>query len=335
METFDNDRITARCAFLLVHLAGPAVVVAAAATAKAAADGTFAHYELRFEATWSEATHPTDFPSNPHFSGLIGGTHNSQVAFWQPGGLASTGIENMAERGRKTELMVEVEDAIMLGTAWSVVSDRGISPSPGVRTITFDVSSTHPHATIVSMLAPSPDWFVGTTSQILRDDSGWEDEVALDLYVYDAGTDSGTTFTSANANTNPQEPIAQLDGFPFLNTPPVGSYTFTLLSVDPATAGDMDGDQIVDFDDISGFVLGLADAGEYAAYYGLPAAIRGDVDSDGDMDFDDIDGFRDLLLTAARDGQTRQTPEPATIGLALVGTIGLLLFDLAQRRDRP
>lgn len=332
MKTFNADK-TRPYALPMAHAFGFALAAAAAATAEAAADGTFATYQLRFEATWSESTHPTDFPSNPHFSGLIGGTHNSQVDFWTPGGLASTGMEDMAERGRKAALMAEVEDAIGQGTAWSVVSDRGISPSPGVRTITFEVSSTHPHATIVSMVAPSPDWFIGTTSQPLRDGGDWEEQIALDLNVYDAGTDSGTTFTSPNANTDPQEPIAVLDGFPFLNAPPVGSYTFTLLSVAPPTAGDMNGDQLVDFDDIPGFVLGLTDSQQYAAHYGLPATIRGDIDSDGDMDFDDIHGFVDLLFTGARDAQALQTPEPATMGLALVGMVGLLLI-LPRRTGR-
>jgi hypothetical protein len=38
-----------------------------------------AKYELTFNALWSSATHPVDFPSSPHFSGLIGMTHNGDV----------------------------------------------------------------------------------------------------------------------------------------------------------------------------------------------------------------------------------------------------------------
>ena len=37
-----------------------------------------ARYRVRFNATWSATTHPNDFPSAPHFSGLIGGTHNEE-----------------------------------------------------------------------------------------------------------------------------------------------------------------------------------------------------------------------------------------------------------------
>src|SRR5688572_21872014 len=59
-----------------------------------------ARYRVTFEATWNRDTHPTDIPPNPHFSGLIGGTHRSSVSFWQVGGLATEGIRLMAERGR-------------------------------------------------------------------------------------------------------------------------------------------------------------------------------------------------------------------------------------------
>ncbi len=38
-----------------------------------------AKYELTLNALWSSATHPVDFPSSPHFSGLIGMTHNGDV----------------------------------------------------------------------------------------------------------------------------------------------------------------------------------------------------------------------------------------------------------------
>jgi hypothetical protein len=38
-----------------------------------------ARYRLTFNATWSAQTHPNDFPPSPHFSGLIGMTHNSNA----------------------------------------------------------------------------------------------------------------------------------------------------------------------------------------------------------------------------------------------------------------
>jgi len=54
-------------------------------------------YMARFVSIWSEETHPTNFPPDPHFSPLTGAVHNEQVVIWQPGQIASDGIEEMAE----------------------------------------------------------------------------------------------------------------------------------------------------------------------------------------------------------------------------------------------
>src|SRR5260370_23854981 len=56
-----------------------------------------ARYQVVFDATWSQATLPTNWPANAHFSGLVGGTHNANVHFWNDGETASEGIRLMAE----------------------------------------------------------------------------------------------------------------------------------------------------------------------------------------------------------------------------------------------
>src|SRR5262245_4016497 len=71
-----------------------------------------AQFNVEFDATWSAQTHPLSFPPGPHFSPLIGGTHNSSIHFWAVGELASQGIQDMAERGRTTPLDLEVQAAI-------------------------------------------------------------------------------------------------------------------------------------------------------------------------------------------------------------------------------
>lgn len=57
---------------------------------------------------------------------------------------------------------------------------------------------------------PSPDWFVGVDSINLCEGSRWKEEVTLDLQPYDAGTDSGFTFSSPNFLTSPQEKITRV-----------------------------------------------------------------------------------------------------------------------------
>ena len=104
-----------------------------------------AEYEIVFDATWSEETHPQDFPGNDHFSGLIGGTHNGSILFWNVGELASPGIEQMAETGAKTLLTAEVQAEITLGNAisklgewtWCSYSDTTLTRSMNTALMVF------------------------------------------------------------------------------------------------------------------------------------------------------------------------------------------------------
>jgi len=122
-----------------------------------------ARYRVTFDASWSSASHPTDIPRNPHFSRLIGGTHKSTVKFWESGALASEGIRLMAEQGRTTPLDTEVEAAIAAGQAQRVLVGDGIDRSPDRVVLDFEISRDFSLVTLVSMLAPSPDWFVGVS----------------------------------------------------------------------------------------------------------------------------------------------------------------------------
>ena len=91
-------------------------------TLSVVAGAQIAHYNVTFETTWTEITHPVDYPPDPHFSGLVGGTHNGTVKFWEVGQLASLGMKRMAEWGSQTELVAEVDAAILGGTAGSVIT---------------------------------------------------------------------------------------------------------------------------------------------------------------------------------------------------------------------
>lgn len=187
-------------------------------------------YEVTFDATWSNATHPGAYPSGAHFSPLIGGTHRAAVTFWEPGGIASPGLESMAESGSTSTLRSEVDAAIAAGTAGEVVSGGSIPISPGSVATTFTVTDEFPLVSLTTMIAPSPDWFVGVHDLDLFPNGQWADDVVVSLYAYDAGTDSGVNFTSSNQDTQPQDPIALQTGGPFFGTVPLGTFTFRRLS---------------------------------------------------------------------------------------------------------
>ncbi|UCF13750.1 MAG: spondin domain-containing protein [Thermoplasmatales archaeon] len=192
-------------------------------------------YEVVFNATWSEETHPDDFPSNPHFSGLIGATHNSEVFFWREGELSSSGIKSMAETGSKRPLNIEVLRAILHRTAFRIISGGVINPSPGSVSLEFKVSKNFPLVTLVSMVAPSPDWFVGVDSLSLYENGSFVNEKTVVLYAYDAGTDSGTNYTSPDDPTDPPVPVFKIEGYPFFyddELVPVGTFTFRKVKDD-------------------------------------------------------------------------------------------------------
>jgi hypothetical protein len=188
-----------------------------------------ASYTVTFTSTWSAATHPTEFPAGAHFSGLIGATHDDRVRFWREGELASPGIQAMAELGSKSPLSDEIAAAQTAGTAQNELSGEGIRPSPGQVALDFDISVTHPLVTLVSMIAPSPDWFVGVADLSLRRNGAWVDSMSVVLYGWDAGTDVGTTYTAANAAAMPHVPITPLVDGPFNvggAVPSLGTFTF-------------------------------------------------------------------------------------------------------------
>lgn len=203
--------------------------------------GTDAVYRVTFQAAWTEQAFPTNFPGNAHFSGLIGGTHNSNVVFWQPGSLASSGIRSMAETGSKSALTNEVNAAISAGTAEYLVSGGGVSTGNGSVSHEFGLNQSHSQITLVSMVAPSPDWFVGVRGLDLYDSgsSSWVESRVVELKVYDAGTDSGVAFASGNAATNPAENIALLSsgesdtdfnlGVQRASQAVIGTFTFTRI----------------------------------------------------------------------------------------------------------
>lgn len=205
-----------------------AVLVGTIGAGAAHAQAPFADYEVRFDSTWSSQTHPTDFPGGSHYSALVGGLHDGSVVFWEPGGLASHGIEVMAETGNPFPLESEIEAAIDLGQADQSFIGGGIGSSPGSVAIEFTASQEFSLLTLVTMVAPSPDWFVGVHGFELFDGASWLQSEVVEVFAYDAGTDSGTTYNSPNADTDPQEAIALLD-YPLTPGEPMGTFTITRL----------------------------------------------------------------------------------------------------------
>ena len=186
-----------------------------------------ARYEVIFDANWHETTHAV--PPNPHFSRLIGGTHDARVSFWGEGAVASEGIKRMAEIGAQAPLDEEVLAAVAAGTAQHLLAGREQPANPGASRLEFEIGRGHPLVTLVTMVAPSPDWFVGVSGLALFENGDWVPEKDVPLPPWDAGTDSGTTFLAADRPTRPRQPIARITGPPLVEGPtprPLGRFVF-------------------------------------------------------------------------------------------------------------
>ena len=105
-----------------------------------------------------------------------------------------------------------------------------MNPSPGAISLDFEVERRFPLVTLVCMVAPSPDWFVGTSGLSLLDEDGtWRRQVVVDLYAFDAGTDGGVSYSSPNQPLDPRQPITALTYGRFLvggEVPRLGTFTF-------------------------------------------------------------------------------------------------------------
>ncbi len=170
-------------------------------------------FKVTFNARWTAADFPTQYPGNAHFSPLVGTVHNNQVVFWQRDGQAATpGIESMAESGSTSAFSDEIEIAKDNGLSLGVIQGPGIGSGSGQAIVEFDTQADYPLLTLVTMVAPSPDWFVGIAGLALRSASGqWIERQEWELKVYDAGTDTGVSFASDNADSSAESlPITLL-----------------------------------------------------------------------------------------------------------------------------
>lgn len=167
-------------------------------------------YKVTFDSSWSETTHPTNYPSNAHLSPIVVVSHSNQVILWEEGQLASPGTKQIAETGKTNIFITEVNSAIQLGTAKSVSQGSGGFDSPGKQSINIEVDTNFPQITFLTMIAPSPDWIGGAHIDSFMENGSLIETITVDVIAYDVGTDSGVSYASADSVTSPQGTIEGL-----------------------------------------------------------------------------------------------------------------------------
>jgi hypothetical protein len=186
-----------------------------------------ATYDITFTSTWNASEHES-IPNSAHWSPLVGATHKTENVFMEVGNIATTGIKNVAELGANNQFENEVTSNSN-SKEWLSQSISGYNQSTTISNVEF--TTEHHYLTLVSMIAPSPDWFMAVNSLDLRNNTNtdWKTTFTIDVFVYDAGTDSGSSYASANMPNAPM-PITKIMGSPFNGTK-IGTLTLTLKSL--------------------------------------------------------------------------------------------------------
>lgn len=117
----------------------------------------------------------------------------------------------MAEHGSTRQLETELKSESQ--HIRTIIKARGIAyPNVTGKTFAvFRVDSRHHLVSLVSQIDPSPDWIVGVSGlELCQRDCTWVEQKTMNLYPWDAGTDSGPSYTSPNEATYPKDLIRRI-----------------------------------------------------------------------------------------------------------------------------
>ena len=141
---------------------------------------------------------------------LFGVTHARRYVLFRDGNTASSGVILMAENGRDTVLQAEWAEAARKDRVRALFEAADLAVLPGAVSVKFETTADRPFVSFVSMIAPSPDWFTGLASVPLQDGEVWRDSITVPLWAWDAGSDSGETYDSENAEVQPRQSVRLL-----------------------------------------------------------------------------------------------------------------------------
>lgn len=314
----------------MFHRCRTAITLCAIMNAAFAHAGTV-DYRLRVFNDWTQANHKDGAPDfntvvQPHFSHLGGGTHNANLTVWELGGMSSPGMIWMQESGwidepnNNVDLGAEFQDHIANGDAHSFLNWPIPNPwfPAGTETVLqFSISDTHPLLTLVSMLGPSPDWFIGVNGLNLKESGQWRRNLQVDLYPHDGGSRSrDNRFALWGPRESPQQPIRLItddDDTLLKGSLPIGRFVFELLTLQ----SDLNGDGAVD----------ASDAGAMFADWGN----AGPADLNGDGLVDAADASQMFAEWTGDGTPAAIIPEPSTAFSLFCGLLGLAAL-VSRRR---
>ena len=288
-----------------------------------------ATYTVTFQGNWTTASTPDGVVGNAHFTTLVGAVHNDMVTFWESGGTATPGVEGVAELGSTGTFESEVTAA---GGNASLVKKSIAGSSTVTATFEIEVTNDHPLFTLLSMIGPSPDWFVGVSGLSLLDAQGqWLSEHEVDLFPYDAGTEDGDGFSLSNSPTSPQGTIMSIKGMGKFSDEPMAMLSFDLQETEKSnvapvftgslsfsvpengvTAGTVQATDSDDADSVTGYAIAVgADGALFSITSGGALTFRVAPNFEDRQDADNDNSYevrvRATSGTGAREMATEQT----------------------------
>lgn len=186
---------------------------------------TTVSYKVIFNATWSEITHPNFFPDGGHLSPMVTWSHSIENIVFKTGEEATGGIKLMAETGGTAPLRAEVIELGNRGFIYDFEIGKRID-APNVQEVVLTLTENKSLVSVVSMIAPSPDWFLSAHNVRLFENGNWIDNQTVDAVLYDSGTDSGEEFNAKDLVTTPKGTIQRFVGAP---SNPLGTFEFVRI----------------------------------------------------------------------------------------------------------
>jgi hypothetical protein len=163
-----------------------------------------ARYTITVTGKWASPAFTV--PTNVHYTSFVGMVHNSNAYLWKDGVKASSGTESVAETGNTISILAEIDSMMAAKNAIGLFAF--IPPSAtGSKGVNIYCNSNYSLVSFESMLAPTPDWFVGASSINLYNNNNWVTDTIINLYAWDAGTEDGDVFGYNNPATVPQQNI--------------------------------------------------------------------------------------------------------------------------------
>lgn len=174
-------------------------------------------YKITIDNNWNRRDH-LSVPGNAHFSPFVAVSHNSDYDLVTMGGLTSAELEPVAELGQTQLIEPHISDAQQAGSVLDqTVTQNQFILQEATQTFEVTVSEDHPFLSLVSMIAPSPDWVVAVSNlKLYNKEQGFFTGVTRQpLYALDAGTEGGDVagnFSINNNPTTPAQPVNRLTG---------------------------------------------------------------------------------------------------------------------------